>query len=938
MPTTPTTPVTEPPPAPHLPSGPLARYLAHPGATTGHLLHQVAHEAAHAAAVAGPPVLGAVLVALVALSAARAAGRRRTEGGARLVEVLSPPVVDPEGAATLWTNLVALLRPAWRRALFGQPHLGFELVASEAGLAIAIWVPGGIPPGLVERAVEAAWPGARTETRPATPPLTGSGVATGGSLSLACGEEYPLRTDHKVDPLRPLLGALGALGEGECACVQVLARPVTGRRLARLHRAAAARRSGRPTSRVARLLDLVTPGPATKPTALDPTRSADVSDILDKAAQPCWAIAIRYAVSSEATDGQAKARLRGRAHAVATAFALFSGRNHLERHRLARPAQVLAARRLGKGNLVSVKELAALAHLPTDVAVPGLVRAGANAVAPPPAVARPAARPAIGPPAVGTLADGSAGEADGAEETLATLEPKVLGDAQAGGRRPVTLSVPDARYHLHVMGATGSGKSTLLTNLVLADVRAGRGVVVIDPKGDLVTDILDRLPQGAESRTVLVDPEDPDAAPVLNILAGPDPDLAVDNLVGIFRSIFSAFWGPRTDDVLRSACLTLLRYGAATETSTCLADVPRLLSDDTFRAPRVALVSADTVGLGGFWSAYEQMSEASRAQVIGPVMNKLRAFLLRDFVRAVVGRPGSSFDMGEVLDGGICLVRVPKGILGEETAKLLGSFVVAKVWQTATHRARVGQAARVDCSLVVDEAQNFLHLPRSFDEMLAEARGYRLSMVLAHQHLGQLPRELRDAISANARTKVWFSMSPEDAHVLSRHVAPEVSEHDLSHLGAYVAAARLVVDSEETPAFTLRTRAAPEPDPGRAEAVRAANRERHHRPPTPAAKPLAGRTLPAGTRTAGGKRQGLRAADETLHAIAAAQAGADTTPATPADPATPGHVRSGLHHGLHEGLHHGLRRSLEPSDPPEPPPRGAGEGSAASADSRGGGV
>ncbi|MDA8061065.1 MAG: type VI secretion protein, partial [Actinomycetota bacterium] len=121
MPTTPTTPVTEPPPAPHLPSGPLARYLAHPGATTGHLLHQVAHEAAHAAAVAGPPVLGAVLVALVALSAARAAGRRRTEGGARLVEVLSPPVVDPEGAATLWTNLVALLRPAWRRALFGQP-------------------------------------------------------------------------------------------------------------------------------------------------------------------------------------------------------------------------------------------------------------------------------------------------------------------------------------------------------------------------------------------------------------------------------------------------------------------------------------------------------------------------------------------------------------------------------------------------------------------------------------------------------------------------------------------------------------------------------------------------------------------------------------------------------------------------------------------------
>ena len=925
----PTTTPTAPAPAVllHPPSGPLDRYPAHPGATTARLGHELAHQAAHVAVLAGPPAAAVVLAAFAVVLAARAAGRRRMASGARLVEILTPPTADPEGAATLWTNLVALLRPAWRRALTGQPHLGFELVASEAGLTISIWVPGTIPPGLVERAVEAAWPGARTETRPATPPLTGSGVATGGSLSLACGEEYPLRTDHKVDPLRPLLGALGALGEGETACVQVLARPVTGRRLAHLHRAATARRAGRPTSRAARVLDLVTLGPATKPTTVDPTRTADVSDIVEKAAQPCWAIAIRYAISTAATDPQAKARLRGRAHAVASAFALFSGRNRLERHRLAHPAQVLGARRLGKGSLVSVAELAALAHLPADVAVPGLARAGANAVPPPPAVARPAALPAVG----------TAGDPNGIEKTLTTLEPKVLGDAQAGGRRPVALSVPDARYHLHVMGATGSGKSTLLTNLVLADVDAGRGVVVIDPKGDLVTDLLDRLPEGAESRTVLVDPEDPDAAPVLNVLSGPDPDLAVDNLVGIFRSIFSAFWGPRTDDVLRSACLTLLRYAAATGTSTCLADVPRLLSDDKFREPRVAVVSADTVGLGGFWKSYEQMSDASRAQVVGPVMNKLRAFLLRDFVRQVVGRPDSSFDMGTVLDGAICLVRVPKGILGEETAKLLGSFVVAKVWQTATHRARVGQAARVDCSLVVDEAQNFLHLPRSFDEMLAEARGYRLSMVLAHQHLGQLPRELRDAISANARTKVWFTMSPEDAHALGRHVAPEISEHDLSHLGAYVAAARLVVGGEETPAFTLRTRAAPEPKPGRADAVRAANQARHHRPRTESATPLAGRTLPAGTRTGhGNTARSSAAADETLHAIAAARRSAGAV--SDAAPTTPGRVGGGLHHGLHEGLRHGLRRSLEPSDPPEPPPKSAGKGSDETADSSGRGV
>jgi hypothetical protein len=392
---------------------------------------------------------------------------------------------------------------------------------------------------------------------------------------------------------------------------------------------------------------------------------------------------------------------------------------------------------------------------------------------------------------------------------------KLLGYADAGPRRPVALQPADARYHLHLLGATGSGKSTLLTNLVLADVADGRGAVVIDPKGDLVADILDRLP--ADRSVVLIDPAEAAAPPVLNVLEGDDPDLVVDHLVGIFRRIFEAYWGPRTDDVLRSACLTLLRRPNAT-----LADVPRLLSDAGFRQPYVDGIG-DPVGLGGFWRWYGDLSEAERGRVVGPVMNKLRAFLLRPFVRNLIGGATSSFDMGEVLDGGLCLVRVPKGTLGEETARLLGSFVVAKVWQAATARVRVNQDARADASLYVDECQNFLTLPRSFDEMLAEARGYRLSLVLAHQHLAQLPRELREAISANARSKVFFAASPEDARVLERHVAPELSAHDLAHLGAYQAAARLVVDGTERRAFTIRTRPAPPSVEGRAAAIRAAS-------------------------------------------------------------------------------------------------------------------
>jgi hypothetical protein len=226
--------------------------------------------------------------------------------------------------------------------------------------------------------------------------------------------------------------------------------------------------------------------------------------------------------------------------------------------------------------------------------------------------------------------------------------------------------------------------------------------------------------------------------------------------------------------------------------------------------------------LSGFWAWYEALSEPQQAQVVGPVMNKLRAFLLRGFVRKVVGHARSSFDMAEdVLDVGLLLVRVPKGILGDETARLLGSLVVARVWQAATARARSGEAARHDAALYIDECHNFLNLPRSFEEMLAEARGYRLSLVLAHQHLAQLPRDLRDAISANARNKVFFTVSPEDAHVLERHVGPVLGEHDLSHLGGYQTAVRLVVDAIEQPAFTLRTRPAPPAIPGRAELIRA---------------------------------------------------------------------------------------------------------------------
>src|SRR5581483_3634779 len=186
-----------------------------------------------------------------------------------------------------------------------------------------------------------------------------------------------------------------------------------------------------------------------------------------------------------------------------------------------------------------------------------------------------------------------------------------------------------------------------------------------------------------------------------------------------------------------------------------------------------------------------------------------------------VGAPWSTVDMRKVLDGGILLARLPKGQIGEETARLMGSFVLASAWQAATARTKIPEAQRRDAICYIDESHNFLNLPGSIGYMLAEARGYHLGFVLAHQNLTQMPRETQLALSANARNKVYFSCAPEDAHQLARHTMPELSEHDLSHLDAFRAGCRLVVDGRETPAFTLHTNPA-KPLQGEITAVRQA--------------------------------------------------------------------------------------------------------------------
>lgn len=772
------------------------------------------------------PILAPSVVLLVlAASVGRRWWRRRCHDQralhARVVTVLAPPTVNPDGAGALFANLVGVLRPAWRRFVFGQPHLAWEYVFTHTGLTIRIWLPGTVPPGLVDRAIEAAWPGARTQTAPASPPMTLSGPegehaqSVGGELRLARSEALPLRTEFPTDPLRALIGAPAGLGPHESVAVQILARPVTGARVRAARRRARRTRAGLSPHLAGRVLDLLTPrlsstGGSPKPGTAPPVdrqssleSSAEDRAIVGKQRGAQYETRVRYAVATTVAPGADKQQrvatqqhLSGHAHALASAFAPFGEHNYYRRTRLRHPVAVLTRRHLDRGDLLSVPELAAIAHLPTDEAVPGLDRAGAQAVPPPPGIATP-------------------GEG-----------VKPIGNSDAGQPRPVGLRVADARHHTHILGATGSGKSELMARMILSDAEHGRGLVAIDPKGDLAEDILMRLPSRLGHKVTLLDADSTTRPPVLNPLDGPDTARIVDNLVSVFSRIYAANWGPRTDDVLRCGLLTL-RAMPGTPT---LTDLPKLLTVPAFR--QRALETVTDAVLIGFWQWYESLSEPTRAQVVAPLMNKLRGLLLRPFVRNTLAGGESTVDFDQILgDGGICLVRLNKDALALDTARVLGSLAVAGTWQAATGRARLPQHQRPDCSLYIDECHNFLHMPYPIEDMLAESRAYRMSITLAHQYLRQLPKNLAEGIATNARSKVVFTASPDDAGELARHTQPRVNEHDLAHLAGFHIAARLVRHGEEAPAFTATTEKLPPAIPGRAAEIR--QRARNHNPTDP---------------------------------------------------------------------------------------------------------
>lgn len=363
-------------------------------------------------------------------------------------------------------------------------------------------------------------------------------------------------------------------------------------------------------------------------------------------------------------------------------------------------------------------------------------------------------------------------------------EPSMKADrtfAMTLGSDPKRLSISpkDALEHSILLGPTGSGKSTAMQNMILADIRAGRSVLVVDPKADLVTSILERIPEERKDDVVVLDPSDP--APVgFNPLALPgDPTLITDSILAVFQELFSQNWGIRSADILSGALLTLTQIKGAN-----LLWLPQMLIDENFRRELTAKVE-DPIALQPFWNHFEAMKDSERRTEIAPVLNKLRQITYRPGLRNVLGQSDPKFSLADLFyQRKIVLVPLNRGLIGAENARLLGSLIVGLTWSLALSRANLAPEKRHTVSIFIDELQDYLALPTSFSDALAQARGLGVAYTVAHQYRGQLPPDIKAGIDANCRNKIAFGLNSDDAKDMAAQ-APELEAVDFMTLPRY---------------------------------------------------------------------------------------------------------------------------------------------------------
>lgn len=359
----------------------------------------------------------------------------------------------------------------------------------------------------------------------------------------------------------------------------------------------------------------------------------------------------------------------------------------------------------------------------------------------------------------------------------------------------------DRYSHLYIIGKTGTGKSTLLSSMLIQDIRAGEGCALLDPHGDLVSELRANFPNGRDQDLVFVDAPDPSLTWRFNPFADVPLEsrpLAAAGLVEVFKKLWPDDWGPRLEHLLRNVVHTLLETA-----DSSLADIPSLLSDRAYRSRIVASLQDQVVR--DFWQEeFERYSPAFRAVIVAPLQNKIGALLTDPTLRRILTEPGEALDLRRIMNRGkVLLINLDKGRIGEGPSAILGSFLLSHIALAGISRSAQAESERQPFFVFLDEFQTFTTL--SIANMLSELRKYRVGLVLAHQYLSQLDAAIQDAVFGNVGTVISFRVGAADAGYLAREFQPKFSVEDLIRLPRFHIYIRLMIDGETSPPFSATT-------------------------------------------------------------------------------------------------------------------------------------
>lgn len=417
-----------------------------------------------------------------------------------------------------------------------------------------------------------------------------------------------------------------------------------------------------------------------------------------------------------------------------------------------------------------------------------------------------------------------------------TLKKENFGDTVLGRvifrqqRNQCRIQMDDLRRHLIAVGKTGCGKSTFLFNVVRQQMESGRGVVLIDPHGQLAEELLDVVPKRRTNDVIYFDASDRIAPVGFNPMNGPpgiDPNLLADGVLTSFKNVFGFDAGsaPRLLHIFRNCLLTLIGTPHAS-----LRQVQRILTDTNFRKSAVAHVS--NAAVREFWlTEFNRWNERDRTQYVASLQNKLGAFLTNERLQGILDSGQQGIQLRHIMDRSDILVcNLSKGTVGHDASTLLGSLLISSLQIAAMSRADVPESERTDCVIVVDEFHSYLAEGNTtMADALAESRKYRTSYVLSTQMLdGQLDSATLAGVLGNCGSTLCMTVGPRDAEILSGLLGSDLTPADLMQIPKYHGYLRLL--STGTPhTFSMTTVRPPRYMLRRAEIVRRVSRERFGR-------------------------------------------------------------------------------------------------------------